>query len=266
MQASLITVTYNSADDLRQFWANAQELDAEWVVVDNASVDGSADVARSLGAKVIDLPANVGFSTANNHGARSAGSDVLIFVNPDVEVTQHGVDQIVERLRVSGGVVAPQLVNQDGSLQENGRAMPYPHRKIAHMFWPDSGVSRHYSKVARQGETVAVPWVMGAALAMSRTDFERIGGWNERYFVYYEDADICLRSWRLGIEVHLMGAVNWVHGWARETSRSLSWQIWKFEFVSAFKFYSTHPSSVIPWGKFSRKMKEIERRPVGETV
>ncbi len=263
MKASLITVTYNSANDLKEFWNSFDGLLAEWIVVDNASTDGSAEIATRLGARVIELPENVGFSAANNRGVEAANTDVLIFVNPDVRVTRPGLDDLVELLSLRGGLLAPQLVNADGSLQENGRAMPYPHRKLAHMFLPNGKISKGYSRFAKPGETVAVPWVMGAALAMNRKDFEAIGGWNDLYFIYYEDADICLRSWKHGIEVNLAGSVNWVHGWARETARSFSWRIWKFEIVSAVKFYLTHPSSVLPLGKFSRQMKAIEQSQAG---
>ena len=264
MKASLITVTYNSAEDLREFWTDIATLPAEWIVVDNASTDDSAGVARSLGAKVIDLPENLGFSAANNIGVCAATTDTLVFANPDVRVTQPGLDVLVEELRVLGGLIAPQLLNPDGSSQENGRAMPYPHRKIAHMFWPNGKVSRGYSRFARPSQSLKVPWVMGAVLAMSRGDFEKIGGWDERYFIYYEDADICLRSWKAGVEVNVLGTVNWVHGWARETSQSFSWKIWKFEITSAVKFYSAHPTAIFPVGKFSRDMKKIERSVLKE--
>ena len=87
---------------------------------------------------------------------------------------------------------------------------------------------------------------MGAAVAMSRGTFDRIGGWNDEYFVYYEDAEIRLRALESGISTYVDGDVNWQHGWARETSRGFSMAAWKREFASAVKFYSDVPSVFSP--------------------
>lgn len=255
---TLVTVTYNSAQALSFFWRDWPRESCEWIVVDNRSDDDSAALAASLGARVITLQENVGFSTANNLGARAAKGDVLGFLNPDVSPTLDGVLRLAEDASISGGLVAPQLVNEDGSLQENGRSAPYPARKVAHMFAPDSKVNHRYMRRVESG-LERVVWVMGAALFMTRETFDKIGGWDPGFFIYYEDSDICLRALDLDVPTMVNGDVRWVHGWARETVNGTSLAAWKHEFRSAARFYFKHPHCAIPVGRRARALRALER-------
>jgi N-acetylglucosaminyl-diphospho-decaprenol L-rhamnosyltransferase len=241
---SLITVTYNSASQLQSAWSEFRPQWAEWVVVDNASQDSSIDVALSLGARVIKLAQNKGFSVANNVGAAEARGDVIIFCNPDLAVTPEGIEQLRISTIAHGGLVAPQLMNADGTPQENGRGMPYPHRKFGHMFFGRD--NSPYTRIAPENQSIRVAWVMGAAIAMTRETYASIGGWNEDFFIYYEDADICLRAAESGHPITVDGTVRWRHGWARETSGKFSIAAWRHEFRSAAKFYRLHPQSLLP--------------------
>ncbi|MFC8799085.1 glycosyltransferase family 2 protein [Promicromonospora sp. NPDC057138] len=246
-------MSYNSAEVLRQYWSTA--IDAAWTVVDNASSDGSVETARSLGAHVIALAQNVGFAAANNRGVAESDEDVLIFCNPDVQVTASGIATLAERVRREGGIIAPQLVNPDGSLQENGRGAPTMIRKVRHM------LGRHddgYLRFADVGESVDVVWAMGAAVAVRRSDFERLGGWDEGFFIYYEDSDICMRAHAAGMRVRVDGDVRWTHGWGRETRRGFSLGAWRHELRSAARFYRVHPHCLLPFGRFARRIRQIE--------
>jgi N-acetylglucosaminyl-diphospho-decaprenol L-rhamnosyltransferase len=86
---------------------------------------------------------------------------------------------------------------------------------------------------------------MGAALCARRETFERIGGWNEAFFLYYEDHDLGLRAWRAGIPVAVLAESRWEHAWARETMRA-SLRPWLRELASAAKFYVRYPELLIP--------------------
>lgn len=254
-EVSLITVAYNSAPALEGFWDGRPFGPHRWTVVDNCSSDGSVDVARRLGARVVQLDSNRGFSAANNVGASASDSDVLIFCNPDVTVTADGIAVLADYVRRHGGIAAPQLVNADGSVQENGRGVPYPTRKIGHLLGrQDDG----YLRFGDLGETVDVVWAMGAVIAMRRADFDRLGGWDEGFFVYYEDADLCLRGHAAGMRVHVLGDVRWVHGWRRETRHGLSLTAWRNELRSAARFYRVHPYCLLPIGKASRRIRQVE--------
>lgn len=262
---SLVTVTYNSATALERFWKNWPDDICEWIVVDNASADGSAEVARSLGARVIRLDENIGFSAANNRGVVEAAGDVLGFLNPDVAPTREGVAQLAAQVTETNALVAPQLTYDDGSLQENGRGAPYPVRKLAHMFAPGSKTNQRYVRHVESG-LQRVVWVMGAAMFMTRKTFDALGGWDDGYFIYYEDSDICLRALRDGVPTYVDGNVRWVHGWARETAKGGSLSIWRHELRSGLRFYRHHMSCLIAVGSGARAMRLIERPPIGSAA
>lgn len=258
MKISLITVSYNSQEVLRKFWGGVFPPDIEWIVVDNASKDDSRHVASALGARVVSLEENVGFGGANNRGADQARGDVLIFCNPDVRVDVDGVRELATRVLTEGGLWAPQLVNADGSLQENGRGVPAPWRKLRHMFWPNAREDG-YLRTAQDGRVREVLWVMGAAVAMTKATFGDLSGWDDKYFIYYEDSDICLRARNLGEKTWLDGGVTWLHGWARETKNGFSLSSWRYEFRSASRFYRRHWYCVFPFGEFGRAVWRADR-------
>lgn len=238
---TLITVTYNSAATLRKFWSHVEVGEIfDWIVVDNASQDNSADVAASLGARVIRLPANVGFGAANNIGFQNSTSEFVAFVNPDITPQSDNLTLLEAYLRRKPlNLVSPQLINGDGSLQPNGRGLPYLLNKIHNRTKPSTLVGS-YLRFANLGENLSVEWLMGAVVAGLRSRFEDLGPWDERFFVYYEDADLGLRNSRLSGESVVMGDVRWTHGWARET-KNASWAAWKRELPSLIKFYSRYP-------------------------
>ena len=242
--AALVTVSYRSAGDLRQSWSGFERL-TEWIVVDNDSGDESADVARALGARVVESPTNAGFSSANNLGAAATAADVLIFVNPDVTVDETGIVTLVRLCRERRAIVAPQLLNVDGSAQENGRQAPYLYRKVVH-FLGRASSAEAYEVTASPGELKRISWAIGAAVAMTREVFDAIGGWDAGFFIYYEDSDICLRAAQRGIPTLLSGDVRWVHTWARETRRRFSFRIWKIEITSMLRFYRRYPRLLVP--------------------
>ncbi len=244
-QWSVVTVTYNSADTLRRCWSDRNKP-YDWIVVDNASADDSVAVARSLGARVIELPANVGFSRANNVAVTASSSPYLLFANPDLVVEPRGLTTLREHLDVHGGLVAPQLLGTDGALQPNGRGFPYVTAKLGNRkLWPFDRLHDQYRILTAPGETRWVAWTIGAAVAMRRTDFDQIGGWNERFFLYYEDAEICLRAWEQGLAVSVVGDVRWTHHWARATN-SFKWsRAHNLELRAARTFYSIYPEFVL---------------------
>ena len=150
-----------------------------------------------------------------------------------------------------------QMQNGLGTLQENGRNAPYPLRKLAHMFAPTSRLNHHYVRHVESGLEQVV-WVMGAALFMSREVFEQVGGWDDQYFIYYEDSDICLRALHLGVPTFVDGDVRWVHGWARQTKTARSLWVWKQEFRSAIRFYRRHPDCIVPRRSRSGSLGKVE--------
>jgi GT2 family glycosyltransferase len=245
MSWTVVTVTYNSAETLRHCWRPADGR-YEWIVVDNHSSDESASVAEALGAKVIRLPRNVGFSRANNLGAARATGDPLLFANPDLVIEPNDLPALERHLDRHGGLVAPQLLDADGTPQSNGRGFPYMTTPLGNRrLWPFTRLHRRHRIYAAPGEARWAAWTTGAALAVRRSDFDAIGRWDERFFLYYEDVEIGLRSWRHGRPVAVLGDVRWVHHWRRATNTFRWSRAHNLEIRAAITFYSGHPEFVL---------------------
>lgn len=245
---TIVTVTYNSGRALEAFWNQARiGTEFRWVVVDNASADDSVAVAERLGADVLTMPTNVGFSAANNLGLSRATTPFVGFANPDISLTPGSLDLLADYLSAHDVLLAPQLVNVDGSLQSNGRGLPYLVDKFAHrgLKLPGSRLEEYLPVAGLSGEPWPAAWVMGAALTGRRSTWERLGAWDSRFFIYYEDHELGLRAWRQDVPVLVHDGVRWVHGWARETMRP-SLSAWRREVVSAARFYRRYPRLLWP--------------------
>ena len=251
-----ITVTRNSSADLRRYWSEIIDLDVQWIVVDNASTDDSVSVAESLGAEVISLPTNIGFSHANNRGFAEVSSEFVAFVNPDVTITKTGLAKLGTVLREQDVLLAPQLVNPDGSLQPNGRGLPFLVDKVANRKVKLPGAKpEQYTPVLGQG-IQNVDWITGAVVAARTTTFATLGHWNEKFFLYCEDQELSLRAWDRGIPVAVDTSVQWVHGWKRETS-GFKFTPWRREIASLTRFYLMYPRLLFP---FQRENVNLGKR------
>jgi len=237
---TLVTVTFNSETDLQEYWSGfSSSDDVQWIVVDNASSDRSPDLAESLGARVIRLPKNLGFGGANNVGFFASQSHYVAFVNPDVQVKTETLPLLEKVIDETNGLVAPQLLNPDGSPQPNGRGAPYLLNKVLHRLKPER-LNGAYRLFADVGQRIDVDWVIGAAVAGSRARLKKLGPWDDHFFVYYEDSDLGLRNQLDGHRSVVLGDARWVHGWARETT-SFRLAPWILEFKSMAKFYARYP-------------------------
>ncbi|GAA4740228.1 glycosyltransferase family 2 protein [Nocardioides endophyticus] len=240
-EVTLITVTYNSAATLRSCWQTVSSS-VRWIVVDNASIDDSAQVARDLGAEVISLSENVGFSRANNIGLSRCDSKYVGFVNPDITINEDHVANMARHLEQHPGLAAPQLTYPDGSTQPAGRGYPTIWAKFANRLF---GNRSNYLLFAPPGKAVSASWAMGAAVFGATSTVRSLGGWNERFFLYYEDAEISLRAWRSGVPTTICGCTPVVHQWARETKK-LQWKPWQREIRAARTFYRLRPYLLLP--------------------
>jgi GT2 family glycosyltransferase len=243
---AVITVSFNSAAALEQCWESWRVSHGNWIVVDNNSHDGSPEIAQRLGARVVRLRENVGFARACNIGARECGQELLLFANPDLKVVPEDLARLKQHLLLEGGMVTPRLINPDGTLQPNTRGMPYLVDKLASrgLALPGSDLRSYLWPTGDQ-----ISWVMGAAVATTRQAFDRVGGWPEQYFVYFEDHEIGLSYRRAGMVVRCLEDVTWTHGWARETIRGglfSRMRATRLEIDGALRFYKRHLNLLRP--------------------
>lgn len=236
----IITVTYNSAEDLRTWWQARGADDPQWIVVDNASSDDTVSVARALGAEVVEAGGNLGFSKANNLGFRHTTARHVAFVNPDVRVNVADLTALAATIDERRAIVAPQLLNEDGTLQPNGRGLPFLIDKFANrgLRLPGSRLDLYIPDISEA--PTDVDWLTGAVICGARADLEAIGPWDERFFLYYEDQEIGLAAWDHGVRVMVDPSIRWIHGWRRAT-KSFSIKPWLREIASATRFYRKRP-------------------------
>ena len=191
----------------------------EIIVVDNASPDGSAErvVRECPGISLIRLETNAGFGAANNAGVRASKGELLLFLNNDTESVEDPLTPVAARFAADPGlgVLGPRLVNQDRSFQLSAGHLP--------SFLGEIGDKLLYNAVDREipgARTVAaasfdrerrVGWVTGAALFIRKSLFEVLGGFDERFFMYFEDKDLCSRAAVLGAVVLYCPAPVIVH-------------------------------------------------------
>jgi GT2 family glycosyltransferase len=193
MTLDVVVVTYESARHLPRCLAGLP-AGTEVVVVDNASSDGSAELARALGAQVVRNPRNLGFAAAANQGVRLGKGDLVLFLNPDATIDPESLERLAAAVGDDDGVFAagPRLRHPDG--REQRAWWPFP---SASATWVEA-LGLHRLRRATPGQDGSVPFVVGACLLARRRHFEALGGFDERYWLYGEEADLCYRAARRG--------------------------------------------------------------------
>jgi len=220
---SIVIVSYNSRDDLGAALASiagaAVTTTHDVVVVDNASTDSTTALVREQWPQVrlIASPANLGFAGANNAGVRVTSSELLLFLNPDTILSEGAIDRLVAVLdaRSEVSIVGPRIVDARGRAELSFGAMMTPWAELRQKFlvrgndrgW--SPVTAIVDRQTRRGQLV--DWVSGACLLIRRADFDSVGGFDERYFMYAEDVDLCAMVRRRGGKVLFAPDVEVVH-------------------------------------------------------
>lgn len=205
MDCSTIIVSYNTfaltQEAVRSALAAAEGLAQEVVVVDNASPDDSAARLRQAfpadqfpQVHLLANAKNTGFSAANNQGARQATGAVLFFLNPDTLVHGQAIRILYDFLRhhPEAGAVGPHVLNADGSDQASTFRF-ISAREIIRQHLPLTSLLRgaDYRLDPIPAQTTPVDVVKGCALALRREVFDAVGGWDESYFMYSEEVELC---------------------------------------------------------------------------
>ncbi|MGA8297133.1 MAG: glycosyltransferase family 2 protein [Acidimicrobiales bacterium] len=179
------------------------------VIVDNASTDDSLDrfAAADLRAEVVRERVNLGYGTAANRGVAACDSAFVLVMNPDVNVAPDALEILVSTLDRSDdvGAVGPRIVDVSGATYPSARRFPSFGVGAAHaligLFWPHNQWSQSYRAEVRGdaqlGERDA-DWVSGACVLIRKVAFDSVGGFDEGYFMYVEDLDLCWRIHRAG--------------------------------------------------------------------
>jgi GT2 family glycosyltransferase len=230
MSLSLVIVNYNTVEDLRKCLNTLEEKlgRRETVVVDNGSSDGSREMVLDeyRWVRLVDNPGNPGYASACNKGLAAVTQPYALILNSDVEFVEDGLDEVIEYLDAHPdvGALGPVVLNSDGSAQMSCRRFPSMKENIIHGFlgdfWPDNPLTRSYQmKDMNREEECEADWVSGAAMFLRRSAAEEVGGFDESYFMYVEDVDICWRLRQAGYRVFYHPAFRLIHHIGRTSSQ-----------------------------------------------
>lgn len=195
---SVIVLNYNGAHLLPDSLGTLLDQDfhpLEVLVVDNGSLDNSAQVAQAYPVRWIPLVSNLGFSQANNLAAQEAKGNYLFFVNNDMRFPPDCVRQLVDVLDKDPSLFAvdPTQLNWEGTRVIHGRT-----RFIAGLFTNTVVPPFAVEYTAPAEGPNEVPWGCAGSLLVRRDRFEALGGFDPRFFIDFEDTDLCWRAWRHG--------------------------------------------------------------------
>ena len=210
----LVIVNYRSYEELARCLASLQPVRsglASVTVVDQESDPASAAAIRHRfeWAAVMERTTNDGFAAGINAGAAAGRAPFLLLLNPDCVVGPDSIGRLVEFAvgRPRAAVIGPRILNADGSIQGSARRFPTWSTFIAgRSSWltrkfPRNPLSRwNLPALSDDTKTTRVDWVSGACMLVRREAFEQVGGMDERFFLYWEDADFCKRLGERGWE------------------------------------------------------------------
>lgn len=208
MKLSIVIVSYNTKDYLDRCLQSVYSdcPDCEVIVVDNASGDGSVTMMRGKypKTKLIASKINLGFGKANNLGAKAAKGEIVFFLNSDTIVNKGSLKKMVRFFqdKPNAGIVGPKVLLEDGGVQ------PFSFGDDPTLI---SLILEKFNHRKPQARTKRVDWVTGAALAIRRELFEKIGGFDENIFMYFEDSDLCIRARKTGAQIYLFTGSSIIH-------------------------------------------------------
>ncbi|MFA7286616.1 MAG: glycosyltransferase family 2 protein [Patescibacteria group bacterium] len=248
----IVIVSWNVQAALKECLQSIKKYSSEIavVVVDNASTDGTVEMLKCDFPDVhcIFNTSNVGFARACNQGAKRGVGELILFLNPDAILCSGSIEALesffAEQPYV--GIVGPKIINDDGTIQPSVRRFPalpaylWELLKLERVL-PSSFVRRNQYSAFRYDTLRAVDQVMGAALAIRRALFEKMNGFDERFFIWFEEVDLCYRAKALGWLIFFVPQALIIHQRAASfQQRSILWKYLRFGQSGATYFYLRH--------------------------
>ena len=206
----VVIVAYNSGDTIRDCVEPLLgRRDIRVIVIDNASPDQSGAALAGLPLVCVRMPRNGGFSYGCNAGWRMGTGPYVLFLNPDAVIEPEDVLTLSAALGAddSTGLIGPLIRNSDGTVHHSQRCFPRFISSLARAFWihrifPNARWSDEVQRAPQLYDDRNHPeWISGACFMMRRSTLEDIGGFDETYFLYSEDIDICHRVWDADLRV-----------------------------------------------------------------
>ncbi len=235
IQISIITVGMNHLSYIKELFNSLygskmpQDVNFETIYVDNCSTDGSVEFIRKefpeVQIIVNDIP--LGFGENNNLGVAKANGEYIAIINPDIIFLENSLSDLYNFLSKQDNdlIVVPQLLNPDGSIQNSVREfMTLPIFLMRFISKGDDNTSnkiikRYLYKDIDYNKIQYVDWAIGAAMLMSKKHFNALNGFDKDYFLYFEDVDLCYRSWEYNSPVVYYPKSKMIHNHLRASAQ-----------------------------------------------
>lgn len=199
---SLITVSFNGSKEiynlLNSLKNNPPKEPWELIVVDNNSPQKQnySFLAEEKNVHLIKLNNNLGFGGGNAEGVRFARGEYLGFINPDIEVQKNCLNELINVLQKNPdiGIVCPLLTSKSNKVLENTWDFPTVWQLIKRRILPTK-------KIFSPTKPTPIDWAQGSFLIMKKDLFTSLGGFDSRFFLFFEDTDLCRKCWKSGKKV-----------------------------------------------------------------
>ena len=242
-RVAAVVVSYNVRELLLACLSSLEAARArgevdEIIVVDNASLDGSAAAARASFPSICVIEAaNDGYGAGANHGIAATNGDYVLVLNPDTRVPAGTIATLADYLDRQPGcaVVGPRLRHPDGEVQPTrrrfpSRLTPFFESTIIQEWWPDNRWARAYYLADNPADAPQeVDWLVGAALLVRRTAIARVGGFDPAFRMYSEEVEWCWRFRRHGWSIHYLPCVEITHHEGASTRHDIATSLLDFD-------------------------------------
>jgi GT2 family glycosyltransferase len=224
MDVSIVYVDWNCAEEIVASIASVRErstrLRYEIIVVDNASPQGSALFDNMPGITLVHAPENKGFGSGCNHGARVAQGRYLLFLNPDTRFLNDVMAELFDFIEShpQAGMVGPLVEDESGKVMfDAGRSLPtlfnefLQHSTLSFRYPQGSWTSRPYLSNWDHLSTRQVEQILGACMLTRADLFHSLGGFDEKFFLYSEEVDLCYRILKAGHQIWYVHTARMMH-------------------------------------------------------
>jgi GT2 family glycosyltransferase len=235
LDLSVIIVNYNVKEFLQNLLHSIEKASSkilkEIIVIDNASDDGSVEVIKEKfpSVNLIQNKINTGFGRANNQGLKIAKGKFILFINPDCIVSEDTLDNMILffESHPECGLAGCKILNSDGTLQlACRRSFPGPWTSFTKVtglsnLFPKSKIFARYNLTyLDENQTYEVDAVSGSFMMIRKEVYEKVGGFDEQFFMYGEDLDLCYRVQKSGFKVYYVNSTQVIHYKGESTKRS----------------------------------------------
>ena len=221
-QTSIIIINYKTPqltiDCIKSIYTYEDKQDSEIILLDNCSADDSISRFKKEfpELRLLEAEKNYGFAAGNNIAVKESCGEYLLFLNSDTVLTKPILKELIVKIDEDGfGIVAPRILNSDKTIQESVYKFPTVWRAFCESFFlstlfPNSKYFGDYRKF-KYDKSCFVDFASGACFLMKRDQYEKLNGFDERFFMYAEETDLAFRLFKKGFRTYFLAMGDVVH-------------------------------------------------------